>query len=245
MNSALYVGQVRHRRYADVDHAFTYRLYMAYLDLAEIDEVFAGRWFWSTRRPAPVRYRREDFYGDDAQALDEAVRAKVESDLGFRPDGAVRLLTCLRHFGLSFNPVSFYYCFDRAENLVAIVAEITNTPWLERFAYVLDARRESRFEFDKVFHVSPFLDMDYRYRWVFTDPGASLTVHMENLRADAKAFDATLTLQRREIDGRSLAGALAQFPLMSLKVVAGIYWQALRLWWKKAPFFTHPRKRAA
>ena len=237
MNSALYVGEVRHRRFADVEHAFAYRLYMTYLDLDELDEVFAGRWFWSTKRMAPVRYKREDFLGPAERPLIEAVRDRVEAKLGIRPR-SVRLLTCLRHFGHSFNPVSFYYCFD-GEELVAIVAEITNTPWNERHAYVLDARGQRRFEFEKDFHVSPFFGMDHTYRWLFTEPGESLTVHMEN-DTDRKAFDATLTLRRRAITGRSLAAALANFPLMGLKVVAGIYWQALRLWWKKAPFFAHP-----
>jgi len=243
VKSALYAGRVRHRRFADVGHAFEYRLFMAYLDLDELDEVFRGRWLWSTKRAAPVRYKREDFLGPADRPLDEAVRDRVERELGIRPSGPVRLLTCLRHFGFSFNPVSFYYCFDEDGKLAAIVAEITNTPWKERHAYVLDARGKRRFEFEKRFHVSPFFGMDHVYRWFFTEPDDGLTVHMENYRGE-KAFDATLTLERRPITGRSLAAALANFPFMSLKVVAGIYWQALRLWWKKAPFHPHPEKQS-
>jgi len=244
VKSALYEGRVRHRRLADVAHAFTYRLFMVYLDLDELDTAFAGRWFWSTKRAAPVRFRRADFLGPADRPLEEAVRDRVERQLGFRPGGPIRLLTCLRHFGLSFNPVSFYYCFDGGDRLQAIVAEITNTPWKERHAYVLDCREGRRFEFAKDFHVSPFFGMDHVYRWSFSVPGESLNVHMENHRGE-KLFDATLTLERRPITGRNLARALASFPLMSLKIVAAIYWQAFRLWLKKAPFFVHPARRSA
>ena len=108
MKSALYVGEVRHRRKKDVSHEFRYRLYLTYLDLSEIESVFKGRLFWSTKRPALVRYKRQDFLGPTDKPLREAVLDRVEARLGFRPEGAVRLLTGLRHFGLSFNPVSFY-----------------------------------------------------------------------------------------------------------------------------------------
>lgn len=243
MKSALYRGKVRHRRKVDVDHAFTYRCYMPYLDLDELDKVFEKRWLWSTRRTALARYRREDYFGDPNQPLTDEVRNLVEQRLGFRPDGSIRMLANIRQFGVVFNPATFYYCFDREDQLSAVICEITNTPWRERHTYVLDARHETEFEFRKTFHVSPFLDMDQTYRWVFSQPGRSLTVHMENHRDGEKLFDATLTLHREEITGGSLARALASFPLMSVKVVAGIHWQAFRLWLKRAPFYTHPKKQ--
>lgn len=243
MKSALYRGRVRHRRSVDVEHAFTYRCYMPYLDLDELDEVFAGRWLWSTRRPALARYRRNDYFGDPQQPLADAVRDLVKQRLGFRPDGAVRMLANIRQFGVVFNPATFYYCFDADDRLAAVICEITNTPWRERHAYVLDARHKSEFEFRKTFHVSPFLGMDHTYRWIFTRPDRSLTVHMENYKDGEKLFDATLTLHREEISGGSLARALISFPVMSVKVVTGIYWQAFRLWLKRAPFHTHPKNR--
>ena len=240
MKSALYFGSLRHRRYAPRPHAFRYRTFMTYLDLAELDEVFRGRWLWSTRRPALAWMRRADYLGDPALPLDEAVRERVARETGRRPRGPVRLLTHLRMLGSCFNPVSFYYCFDeRGERVETIVAEITNTPWNERHAYVLQGER-LRFRFSKGFHVSPFMPMGMEYDWRFTVPGERLAVHMRNHRDGRRVFDATLALERREIGAASLAAALARFPATGLQVLGAIYWQALRLALLKTPFYGHP-----
>ena len=251
MHSALYLGRVRHRRFAPRAHAFEYRLFMAYLDLAELERVFRGRWLWSARRPALAWLRRADYLGDPRVPLDEAVRARVAQATGLRPAGPIRMLTHLRTFGLSFNPVTFYYVFDPADTRVeTIVAEVTNTPWNERHAYVLaDGNNEGRgatrrHRLAKRFHVSPFMPMDIAYDWRFSAPGETLSVHMENYRQGAKVFDATLALERQPISGASLSRALALFPLMTAKVVLAIYWEALRLWAKRVPFHTHPKKLA-
>ena len=249
-HSALYTGFIRHRRFGPRRNAFRYRLFMAWIDLAELPELFAGRWFWSTRRPALVRFRRADYLGDPATPLEVAVRDLVEQRTGRRPTGPIRLLTHLRYFGHTFNPVSFYYVYDAAgERLETLVAEITNTPWDERHAYVLtvDAAERAgaqvwRWRFGKAFHVSPFLPMDMQYDWRFTAPGDTLGVHMENWRDGASQFDATLVLRRRPLNGRMLTQALLSVPFVTLKVSAAIYWQALRLLIKRIPFFTHPKK---
>ena len=242
MHSALYTGSLRHRRFAPRAHAFRYRLFMAYLDLGELDEVFRGRWLWSTRRPALAWFRRADYLGESARPLDEAVRERVAQETGLRPAGPIRLLTHLRMFGHCFNPVSFYYCFDASGARVeAILAEITNTPWNERHAYALRAGSGPlRFRFGKAFHVSPFMPMALEYDWRFSTPGPRLAVHMENRDAAGRLFDATLALERREIGAATLAGALARYPLMTVRVVAAIYWQALRLWSRRMPFYAHP-----
>jgi DUF1365 family protein len=260
--SCLYEGTVRHRRFAPVPHGFSYRVFLVYLDLAELDRAFDGRWLWSVGRPNVASFRREDHLGDPAVPLDAAVRDLVEERLGRRPAGPVRLLTNLRYLGYGFNPVSFFYCFDAAGALDAIVAEVNNTPWGERHPYVLDAAaaasalaasperaegaaRALRFRFPKAFHVSPFMPMAQEYDWRFRAPGAALSVHMENVEAGEIVLDATMLLERRPLDGPGLASALLRFPAMTAKVVAAIYWNALRLRWKRVPYFPHPGRPPA
>ena len=252
MDSCLYLGSVRHRRHGRPEHQFRYRLFLAYLDLAELPELMADRWFWSLETRNLASFRRKDFLGDPALPLDESVRSLVQEETGHRPEGPIRLLTSLRYWGLSFNPVSFYYCYDADGQAVeSIVAEITNTPWGERHAYVLPTERALeqepivRHRFAKDFHVSPFIGMDVVHDWRFSEPGRRLTVQMENLEEGRCSFDATLSLERREWSGPQLARCLAAHPFMSGKVVAGIYWQALKLSLKGAPFFPHPSRRAA
>jgi len=222
-------------------------MFMLYLDLDELPRLFEGRWLWSARRPALARFRREDHFGDPAVPLADSVRDLVAREAGQRPTGPIRLLTHLRYFGHVFNPVSFYYCFDEDDRRVeTIVAEVNNTPWGERHCYVLPQRMNvgqgghGRYFPEKVMHVSPFMEMDVAYDWRFNAPAEALTVHMENKRAGRKIFDATLVLEREEIRAASLARALAGYPLMTLKVVAAIYWQALKLWAKGAPVHDHP-----
>lgn len=247
MHSALYTGRLRHRRHEPVAHAFSYRTTLFWLDLAELDRVFRGRWLWSARRPALGRFRRDDYLGGGGVPLGEAVRDRVAAETGRRPQGPIRMLTQLRMLGYSFNPVSFYYCYDAADTRVeAIVAEITNTPWKERHAYVLRTAHGApmRFGLSKAFHVSPFMPMDIEYEWRFSAPAETLAVHMANLRDGRRVFDATLMLRRREISGASLAATLLRQPAAPLAVVARIYWQALRLRARRVPFHVHPAKRA-
>ena len=248
ITSAIYEGRVRHRRHAPRAHAFAYRMAQLYLDLGEVDALFRDRWLWSVDRPNLAEFRRSDFLGDPAQPLADAVRERVAIATGERPAGPVRLLSHLRYAGYSFNPVSFYYCHAADGALHSIVAEITNTPWKERHAYVLpvataDVRgRALHWAFDKAFHVSPFLPMARRYAWSFTAPAQDLHVHMDVCDGERREFDADLALDRRPLDGRQLARVLWRYPLMTAQVVAGIHWQALRLWLKRTPVHDHPAK---
>jgi uncharacterized protein len=250
MKSCLYTGHIRHRRFTPRANDFRYRIFLMYLDLAELPGLFDSHFLWSARRPALGWFRRADFLGDPAVPLDEAVRNRIAEQFGTRPRGPIRLLTHIRYFGYNFNPVSIYYVYDESgTSLQYVVAEITNTPWDERHAYVLrvsDAEdvgaQVKRWQFDKAFHVSPFLPMDMRYDWRFNSPDETLAVHMENSQNGQRVFDATLTLSRIPLSGYALNRALIHFPLMTIQVSALIYWQALKLWVKRTPFFTHPDK---
>ena len=223
MKSAVFEGRVRHRRMQPSGHEFVYRLFMMYLDLSELDTVFKRRWFWSASKPAFARFRRENHLGDTQVPLDQAVRDLVEGETGKRPQGPFRLLTNLSYFGYCFNPVSFYYCFDTADRQVeTIVAEVNNTPWGERFCYVLSETMNQgkathkRYSPVKQMHVSPFMPMDIDYDWRFSSPARKLSVHMENARKGRKIFDATLEFRLTEISAMSLARVLLIYPLMTL-----------------------------
>ena len=250
MNSAVYTGAVHHRRFRPAPHRFRFRLFMMYLDLDELPQALGGHWLWSARRAAAARFHRADYHGDPALPLAEAVRRTVAEQTGTRPEGPIRLLTHLRYYGYCFNPVSFYYCFDRQWTHVdAILTEITNTPWSERHSYVLPRTANMngvmRFRFAKDFHVSPFMPMDQRYDWRFSPPGRRLAVHMENYDTAGMIFDATLSLRRRELSGATLARALLAYPWMTAGVITAIHWNALKLWLKGNSIYPHPERRSS
>ena len=264
--SAVYEGTIRHRRFEPVAHEFSYRFFLMYLDLGELPGVLDPYPLWSARRRAPARFRREDFMGEPGRPLDECARDAVEAATGARPAGPVRLLAGLRYLGHSFNPVSFYYCFDSAgERVEAVVADVENIPWGERHPYVLArGEREGSVlsdELDKTLHVSPLMGMDQTYGFRASEPRERLAVHIESRprvgshprpqgaddpgggASAPRSFDATLNLRRRELSRPLLAGLLARYPAMSLQVVAKIYAQSLRLKLKGARYFPHPEGR--
>lgn len=249
MHSCIYVGQVRHRRFAPRLHTFRYPLFMMLLDLAELPQLFKPYWFWSSRRPAPAWFRRQDYLGPPHVPLADALKNLVRERTGKSPQGPIRLLTHLRYFGYGFNPVSFYYCFDaQDEHVETVVAQVTNTPWGEVFYYVLAEEqnhgtlKKKQYHTEKSFHVSPFMDMEMDYRWYLQPPGKKLVVHIKNYQGGSQLFDATLSLKREEISSASLAKILLSYPLMTLKVSVAIYYEACKLWLKKIPFHNHPER---
>jgi DUF1365 family protein len=246
MQSAAYVGKVTHVRQGPAAHAFSYPLYMLYLDLDELRNL--RLWpMLGFESLGLLSFRRRDYRGSPARPLADTIRDDVEQQLGHRPRGPVRLLTIVRSLGPAFNPVSFYYCFDAdGTTLVAVVAEITNTPWGERHAYVVPAFAGGvAASFPKEFHVSPFLPMTHHYSWRLSTPGAQLTVAMQNRQAGQEVFRAHLSLTRRPLSRLRLLSLVVAYPLMSWRVLLGIYARALRLWWRGAPFFPHPVRTVA
>ena len=243
--SAIYEGTIRHRRFAVRPHEFRHRVALAYLDLEELDGLLGGRLV--AGRPGLVRFRRADYLGDPHVGLADAVRMQVERRTGSAPAGPIRLLTQLRTFGHCFNPVSFYYCFTPQEQLEAVVAEVTSTPWGERHAYVLERSGEGPVlaaSFAKALHVSPFMGMEQRYTLRAAAPGATLAVHIESHELGRRAFDATLALRRAPLTRGGLARVTARYPAATLRVLALIYGHALALKLKGVPLHPRPEEPA-
>lgn len=245
MKSCIYKGTIGHKRRGAAANRFRYSLFMMYLDLDELDTVFKPFWLWSTSKPAPARFRREDHWGDAQTSLRDSIVELLQEKTGRLHTGPIRLLTHLSYFGYCFNPISVYYCFDEDEKLQDVVLEVSNTPWGEQHCYVLAAkdnlsRNHHRHRFAKEMHVSPFMPMDMEYSCNFIAPGERLFLSLDNYRQGEKVFDSQLTLDRKEINSRNMALALATDPFMTLRVATLIHWQAAKLWFKRARFYDHP-----
>ncbi len=222
---------------------------MVYLDLDEMDR-WTGESLISTRRFAGASFLRQDhLHAEPAdRPLSRSVRDLVQRRTGQRPDGPIRLLTQLRYWGHFFSPLNVYFCFDETGQQVEyLVGEVNNTPWGEQHCYVLwEGNRTPgagplRFSHAKSFHVSPFIDMQMQYRWRFRPPERQLAVSISTVDAEGILFNAGMTMLRRPLDRRQLRRVLLRYPLMNTRVLAAIYHQALKLWWKKCPFYPHPK----
>ena len=252
---AIYTGALRHRRFRPVNHDFTYPVFMVMLDVEHIAEMMRvsrlasyNRWNWAS-------FDDRDHFGDAAVPLRERLRQDAAAHGVTLPDGPVYLLTNLRYLGYCFNPVSFFYFYGRSGNLEMMLAEVNNT-FGETCNYWLTPECEPhpagprtagprRYETRKVFHVSPFIGLGHQYTWILTPPGDRLVAHM-NLRAsEGVFFDATLTLDRRPWSARELRRALVEYPWITARVIAAIYWEALRLRWKGVPYVPHPGAASA
>jgi len=270
LHSAIYTGEVWHKRHTPREHGFTYKVFMAYLDLDEMDTVFSlSRWWSSHLKYWPAFFNRADYFthpNNPSLPLIDSVRTAVQDELGFSPSGPIRLLTNLRYFGYLTNPISIYYCFDAGgKDLQALLLEVTNTPWGERQHYVLDCRDGTglgnckpgtEIEFGKTMHVSPFIPMNMRYRWSGNVPGDTLAYRLcnwqysENDLCEQKQpekydsnklyFSAGVNFSRQAMTSKNMRMVLIRFPLMTVKVISAIYWQALRLRFKGIRFLPHP-----
>ena len=211
--------------------------------LDEVERISESSRFWSTRHLAPVWFRRRDYLGSPSVDLDVAVRDLVEARTGARPGGRIALLSNVRTFGWLFNPISCYFCFEPAAGeVVALVAEVENTPWHDRHAYVVGS--PGTYRFPKVLHVSPFLPMDLDYELTFVAPGEDLHVTFDLFRGEDQVLAASIALRRRPLDTRGIRRLVCNYPAMTLRVSLGIYRQAATLWRLGAPFFPHPRRSA-
>jgi len=237
IDSGLFVGTLRHRRFTPVAHAFTYPLFMALLDIDRVPELMRlsrltsyNRWNWAS-------FDDRDHLGDPALPLRERLAVDATRHGIELPAGRIFLLTHLRYLGYCFNPVSFFYCFDRTDRLHVVLAEVRNTfggshrYWLRPDP----ASRTFRAGAAKLLYVSPFMPIDLEYTFAFTPPAGRLVAHMETSQAGSIGFDATLSLERRPWNAAEIRRVLVRYPAMTATVMAGIHWQALRLWSRGVP----------
>lgn len=239
----IYRGWVHHQRHLPTNHAFQYPLAMLMLDLDDLPSHFKRSRFWSLERFNLISFYRKDYLRSDQADLKKAVTELIKQRSGESFDGTVKILTHPRYLGFVFNPVSFYFCFEQ-QQLKFIVAEINNTPWNERHAYVLKVNQQQtqpwRFDFDKQFHISPFMPMDIHYHWRFSLQDDAIKINMVLLREGQRQFDATLQAQFQPMTAKTMRWLPIRYPMQTLRVITRIYWQALRLWGKHTPTFSHP-----
>ncbi len=246
MRSAVAHGWVSHQRLSPAAHRFRYRLSMLHLDLGEAPRLFRGRWLWSYQHPNLACVLRGDHLRGGHPDLETAVRDEIQRQAEERPAGPVTLLTQPRYWGYSQNPISFYFVWSRDRRQIEwLLLEVHNTPWNEQHPYVLKVPRSAGgvidLRFDKAMHVSPFMDMDMQYRLQLRlRADDQLQVKLENWRDEQRLFSACMSLRFAPVTAASLAGLLVRTPFMSFKVVAAIYFEALRLKLKSVPYVPHP-----
>lgn len=234
--SGIFVGTVRHRRFTPVSHAFTYSMFMPLIDLDNLSALCRDVTGFKLGKWGVAAFHHAD-YIDGQRDVKAACLDKVEELTGERISGKVMALCQLRYFGFYFSPVNFYFIYDVESNWRYLLAEVTNTPWKEKHYYAVPAQQS--FTHDKAFHVSPFNPINQTYQWRISEPVNAVSIHLE-AHSEQKAFDATLSMKRRPFSAKVLAKQLIQMPAVTVKTVIGIYWQALKLWIKGAPFYPHP-----
>ncbi|WP_325894508.1 DUF1365 domain-containing protein [Grimontia sp. NTOU-MAR1] len=234
--SGLFVGSVRHRRFMPVEHAFSYPMFMPLIDLDEVEELAESVRGFTTKKWGMAAFHRPD-YMEGHEDTKKSVQEKVFALTGKRYNGKVLALCHLRYFGLYFSPVNFYYLYDDKGQWVYLLAEVSNTPWNQRHYYAIPAGKH--WENSKAFHVSPFNPIEQTYVWKLRPVDKTAFVHLETHREN-REFDATLAMKRNPFTSSELIKLIARTPVMTVKVVFSIYWQALKLWIKGAPFYGHP-----
>ena len=248
LEPAIYQGTLRHRRFQPTAHAFQYPLFMAFLDVDTIPQTMQQARFGGYNRFNWASYYDKDFFGDPSLSLRERVTRDAAGQGISLPDGPMYVLTHLRYLGYRFSPVSFYFCYAHDGGDPMVLAEVNNTFGESRNYWLgphnaVSSENSLRFRCAKDFHVSPFMDMDLDYDFTFTPPQQKLVVHMNTLRGGDALFDATLTMERQPWTSANLTRTLLRYPWMTAKVITAIHWEAVKLFLKGVPVYTHPARR--
>lgn len=241
MNS-IYTGTISHQRFNPTTNHFNYKYSMIMFDLDDVHKVFTNMMLWSYEKFNLGSFHQNDYFKNTPRLKKDLEKHLINENV--HGVNKIFLLTTPRIFGFCYNPVSFYYCF-RNNNLKAIVSDINNTPWNEKFAYTHKCKTQGgihAFNFKKEFHVSPFMPMNISYEWSFTEPNDVIIINMNSKNKDGKLFNATMKLKRKALTGLNLNLLLITAPLIPIQSIAKIYWNAFKLFLKKTPFYTHPKK---
>jgi DUF1365 family protein len=242
VRSALCEGFVTHRRLDATPHGFRYPVFLTLLDLDELEALAARLRLFGHERRRPLAFHGRDHLAGSGRGLRAELAAVVAAEGHALPPGPVRLLTHCRVLGHVFNPVSFYDCHDREDRLALVVAEVNNT-FGDRHCYVLPVEGERlAWTRKKLMHVSPFQPPAAgSYRFEVAEPRGRFDVVIDLTRGGETVLSTRLALERsRPLTDAAIASALARYPFMTLQVLGAIHFEALRLWWKRAPFFPRP-----
>lgn len=268
-SEAVCTGYVWHKRYSPIAHGLRFKTWMSLIDLTRSDssqllkisglyrlhkndflprEKLAKQMSGLDRGRISAKTVHEEKYSD-AEIISNRVNDLLYEKYGELKIDKVFLLANVRQWFCCFNPVSFYFCLDGQGQLIAIIAEITNTPWSERHCYAFkvdDADGDGQFKlrFDKEFHVSPFHPMNIQYQWLFSFKDSAIKIQMSLFLKDKKIFDAGLKLERRSGTAKNLLFNLFKSPFQCQRTMLWIYWHALVLYMRRLPFYPHPNKLA-
>lgn len=237
LESAIYRGEVYHQRVVPKQHEFTYNIFLFWLKLDEVDQVATQVAGFKSAGFGPAVFKRGDYLGDPSKSLSAEVLKRCH-ELGAEDlQGDVFMLGQVRVFGLYFSPVNFYFVRNQLGHYTHMLAEVSNTPWNKRHHYLVDLDQQAPTE--KAFHVSPFNPMDMVYRWSVQQPNEHMKLALSCYQ-EQRHFTAAINMTKMSLNSKSMTNVMLSIPSMTIKTVAGIYWQALKLFIKRVPFYSYP-----